>query len=80
MIQLLLLHAHYHVDHLMFDVDPETVKTGVESEVMQYMRAWKLIYIYVSFLHYICVIWANDCTRKNLFHCLRIGAYMFQDI
>lgn len=40
-----------YIDHLMFDVDPETVKTGVESEVMQYMRAWKLIYIYVSFLY-----------------------------
>lgn len=40
-----------YIDHLMFDVDPGTVKTGVESEVMQYMRAWKLIYIYVSFLY-----------------------------
>ncbi|KAF3074577.1 putative sterigmatocystin biosynthesis P450 monooxygenase [Trichoderma lentiforme] len=38
------------VYHLMFDVDPGTVKTGVESEVMQYMRAWKLIYIYKEFV------------------------------
>ncbi|KAH8812687.1 benzoate 4-monooxygenase [Xylogone sp. PMI_703] len=35
---------------LMFDIDPETVKTGVESEVMSYMRAWKPTYIYKEFV------------------------------
>lgn len=36
------------LDHLMFDIDPGTVETGVESDVMGYMRAWRPTYIYVG--------------------------------
>ncbi|PVH93274.1 benzoate 4-monooxygenase [Periconia macrospinosa] len=32
--------------HLLFGVDPECVKTGQSHEVMQYMTAWRMTYIY----------------------------------
>lgn len=38
------------VDHLLFGVDPKSLSTESQHEVIPYLRAWRPTYIYVRTL------------------------------
>lgn len=40
--------ADCHLDNLMFDEDPGSIKAGQPHKVMPYLRAWRPTFIYVS--------------------------------